>query len=346
MILKCHMDSLFHLGTFVLKNKKIYKITMLKDLFKKNSNIIINTDIDGFLCGMLLQKYYDCKVVGFSNSKQNIWVDPSITSIYNPIYIDLYVTNPDVVCIEQHIIGIDENHNQQLSLLGTKLNPNLERENRTFLGDYSHKYPFATVHYIIAMMENEGIHVDLPDLFNTFDYNARGHECRDMKLGYIFLRADDALHSSLNAYRNNASDWWIWLLNKSNEASSIKTFINFINQQDPNLSQNIKNQTGNFFTQCLGCDGKDGAFTRVVDNNGQLLQSVQFYISELQRLTNYKLNIPNKYITHEGSFRKEIYTRQSDNIITLINSDNMFSYAFIYSQYAHYPNFSYTIDMK
>ena len=36
----------------------------VKELFEKNKNIIINTDIDGFLCGMILQKYYGCKVVG------------------------------------------------------------------------------------------------------------------------------------------------------------------------------------------------------------------------------------------------------------------------------------------
>lgn len=40
---------------------------MLRDIFANNKNIVINTDIDGFLCGMVLQKYFDCNVVGFSN---------------------------------------------------------------------------------------------------------------------------------------------------------------------------------------------------------------------------------------------------------------------------------------
>lgn len=39
---------------------------MLKELFSKNPNIIINTDIDGFLSGMILQTYLGCKIVGFS----------------------------------------------------------------------------------------------------------------------------------------------------------------------------------------------------------------------------------------------------------------------------------------
>lgn len=38
------------------------------------------------------------------------------------------------------------------------------RPNRTYSGDYFHKYPFGTVHFCIAFMENEGVHVDLPSL--------------------------------------------------------------------------------------------------------------------------------------------------------------------------------------
>ncbi len=42
---------------------------MLKELFAKNKNIIINTDIDGILSGALLVKYLGCQIVGFTNSK-------------------------------------------------------------------------------------------------------------------------------------------------------------------------------------------------------------------------------------------------------------------------------------
>ena len=74
---------------------------MLKELFAKNPNIIINTDIDGFLCGAILQHYFQCNIVGFSNSKKEIWITPDVKSIYDPVYIDLYVARPDVVCMER-----------------------------------------------------------------------------------------------------------------------------------------------------------------------------------------------------------------------------------------------------
>lgn len=62
---------------------------MLKEIFEKNKDIVINTDIDGFLCGMILQKYYGCRVVGFSNSRETIWLISEIEDINAPIYIDI-----------------------------------------------------------------------------------------------------------------------------------------------------------------------------------------------------------------------------------------------------------------
>ena len=42
---------------------------MLKEIFNRNPNIIINTDIDGILSGVILVKYCNCRIVGFTNSK-------------------------------------------------------------------------------------------------------------------------------------------------------------------------------------------------------------------------------------------------------------------------------------
>ena len=180
---------------------------MLKEIFTKNKDIIVNTDIDGFLCGLFLQKYFNCRIVGFSNSKKEIWIIPEIASIYDPVYIDLFVVNPDVVCIEQHIIAKNDTHLSNIKALGTKINPNLDR-NRTFEGDYYHKYPFGTIHYLLALMEKEGIKVTLPNLQKRVTYP---HSGNNTTLGHIIMRADDALHSTLSAYRDNALDWWKFL---------------------------------------------------------------------------------------------------------------------------------------
>ena len=41
---------------------------MLREIFEDNNKIIINTDIDGFLSGMILKQYFNCEIVGFTNS--------------------------------------------------------------------------------------------------------------------------------------------------------------------------------------------------------------------------------------------------------------------------------------
>lgn len=320
---------------------------MLKEIFSKNKNIIINTDIDGFLCGEILRHYYGCKIVGFSNSKKEIWVDDSVKSIYDPVYIDLYVANKDVICIEQHIIAKNKEHHCQIKKYGTKINPNLER-GRTFFGDhignYYHKYPFGTVHYLITLMAKEGIIVDLPNLSNQVI-------CRNVRttFGQILMRADDALYSTLSAYADNANDWWNYL-DPTNSIPPIKIMRDFINKCDRAKAKQYKDEIGFFFRNGLNCDGADGAFNNICDTNGYLQPRVAFFwkvITESLGLFNKNgdsfTELPQRLILHEGKFLKNFFRNGFD--MDILNADNLYSYAFIYGPHSKYPNFSYTIDM-
>ena len=74
----------------------------IKNLIAENNRIIINTDIDGVLSGILLTNYFGCKVVGFSNSDNTIWLDKKqASSIYDALYVDMFVPRQDVGCIDQ-----------------------------------------------------------------------------------------------------------------------------------------------------------------------------------------------------------------------------------------------------
>ena len=55
---------------------------MLRELFAENKNIIINTDIDGILSGALLVKYLGCNIVGFTNSKDAVWLADDHDDLY------------------------------------------------------------------------------------------------------------------------------------------------------------------------------------------------------------------------------------------------------------------------
>lgn len=318
----------------------------LTELFKQNPNIIINTDIDGFLSGMILHTYCGCNVVGFSNSKSEVWVAPSINDIYKPIYIDLFVNRPDVYCIEQHIIAIDETHNQKLKHLGTKFNPNLERPGRTFVDDYYHKYPFATVHYIIAKLESEGVHVSLPNLNQVLTLNTP-NGVFSAELGQILLRADDAMYSSLSAYKDNAISWWQWLLTLSNNADSIRSMIDYIGRQDESIAKDVKSQMGIFFKKGFGCDGVDGAFNTITDMSGMVEDRIKNYARILCQEFGLHINIPMFYNLHQGQFLKRFTNPKTvGEVQSMIEDPAMYSYAFIYGPYSKFQNFSYTLNME
>lgn len=319
----------------------------LGELFQKNPYIVINSDIDGMLSGMILQKYYGCRVIGFSNSWDCVWLDKDYEffvddAINKPIYIDLYVTNPNVVCIEQHIIGYDDAHNSRIASSGTKINPNIMRKGRTFSGDYFHKYPFGTVHFLIALMEKEGIQVELPLLHSitgpkAYDYN--------LTVGDILLRADDALFSSLGKYKANTEEWWPWLLKLSGNAKSIASMIRYISQQDPAQNFKVKDRTGDFFTREFKCSGIDGAFKNVTDEEGNLLHNILEYRDEICLMMRMKLDLPLKYNVHKGDASTKKYFGSGQDL-DFSQNPHLYSYAFIFGPRSPKNNFSYTLNMK
>lgn len=311
----------------------------LSEIFASNRNIIINSDIDGILSGMILQAYYGCKIVGFSNSRETIWVSEDVASIYDPVYIDLYVNKPKVACIEQHIVAFDKNHLSQIKGLGTKLNPNLDR-NRTFCGDadsdYFHKYPFGTVHYLISLMTQDGFDVGFNDLHTEVSHNGIS-----TNVGHIILRADDALYSTLSKYRENALDWWRWL-DPDRKSKSIQNLIEFGEACDTAKAWEYKNNIGNFF-KSFGCDGSDGAFDSVTDRDGFLLSKVSSFVRSIGEYVGFSLELPQRYIIHKGQ-----YGLGSVGVDSKVNFDSpkLYSYAFIYGPKSPKANFSYTISME
>ena len=329
----------------------------LRELFSKNPDIVINSDIDGMLCGMVLQKYYGCRVVGFSNSKECVWISPEVANIDNPVYIDLFVNRPHVVCIEQHVISYNEEHHHRILGYGTKINPNLER-NRTFLGDmgveYKFKYPFATFHYILNLMEREGVSVDLPDLSEVRRFNAFNAPelIVETNAGHVILRADDALYSTLHAFVDNARDWWHWL-NPDGAYESISKLTDFIQTCDAANARQYKINIGQFFS-AIGCTEEadpfqnDGSFRYISNDAGEILPEVLYYRNVICDIMGMPLDLPLHYVIHRGTFEKYQCTQIRN--INRLDTPRLYSYAFIYGpripeDKPYRKNFSYTLDM-
>jgi hypothetical protein len=320
---------------------------MLEELFAKHPYVIVNTDADGFMCGCTVSRYYGAKIVGFSNSKDKIWVSPEITDITKPVYLDIYINHPDVISIDQHIVAVDTRSNDILRKNPNKINPNI-RAGKTLTTDYIHKYPLSTYIFILAMMLHEGVNVELP---NMMEYIV-GYE--HIKAGNILLRADDALYSSLSKYKWNADDWWKMVVEFSGNHPIMLMLMNHIDLMSRcNKSpEKLKDEINRFFLDVLHCDGGDGGFTDILQPDEKTLRpefvrTVKFF-SSLFKCGD--VEIPQEYNIYKGDFtRASITYNNMDFARNMIESDNMFSYAFIYGPNGGRDkggNFSYTTNLR
>lgn len=317
----------------------------LTALFKKNPNIIINTDIDGILSGVILCHYCGCKVAGFSNSKETVWLRDDLSSVYEPVYIDMFVPRQDVWCVDQHIIAVNDNHHDHFVNAQTKISPQIDRHRIFQKWDYTYKYPFGAVHYIIAMLEKEGVVIDFPDLLKAVDSTF------DIRLGDLLLRADDAMKTTLNSnYMKNAKDWWEWLLKQSNNALSVRRMIAFLYKNTrPETVEMIKANTKKYLNTQFNSKTSDGGFNNITDNFNNLLPNIRNYINTISDLMDMPINYPNHYTPHRGDYKLRYWSSQWEEEFVnngTIDGEEVFSYAFIYSPGGRFQNFSFTTNMK
>ena len=310
------------------------------DLLRTSNKIIINSDIDGVLSGLILHNFLACEVVGFSNSDNTVWIDESkVNSIYDAVYVDMFVANPAVKCIDQHIISINSTHHNSISKNPNKFNPNFDNPRFHFPNDsYYLKYPFGTVHYIIAYLEKQGIRVDL-DFFHQLD---------GLNFIDILLRADDAMKTTVDSnYKVNAREWWLWLHTFSNKSNSISSLGKYLYSLNSNQVTSIKSTTTKILMSSnFGCTSPDGGYHSIINPNGLLKEQVITYFQWLAKAS--KLNCFNTQLNLTPFIgtvnRTNLSETQKSELINQnkINGKDIFSYACVRSSNRS-ENFSYTL---
>lgn len=324
----------------------------MKELLKKNNKIIVNTDIDGVLSAFVLCKYCGCEIVGFSNSAECVWWrKDKISSIYEAVYIDMYVPRKDVLTIDQHIIAYDKDTLSAIASYGTKMNPNIDNP-RTFLPNNSYylKYPFGTIHYILSLLGKVGVEVS----FDHMKVVSDKYGC-PLKVVDFILRADDAMTTSLNSnYVANARDWWWWLKGEAKMSQNIVALTNYLNQCSTTRADvyGKKGAIATFFQSEFGCDSPDGGFSHVIDGNGHIDQRLVRYLKFFFTLwggaefTNAQSEVfAANYDLAKGEAIRIYMTPQLALELKergTINGQEVFSYGYVRS--SNRPaNFSYTV---
>ncbi|MBL7813254.1 MAG: hypothetical protein JNL57_13615 [Bacteroidetes bacterium] len=311
------------------------------NILQNNNKIIINTDIDGVLSGLILQNYLGSEIVGFSNSDNTVWIDKSKTNtIYDAVYIDMYVPRSTVGCVDQHIVCVNAEHHARLIKNSLKSNPNLDNP-RYHLPNQSYyvKYPFGTIHYIIAKLEGAGIKINLNG----------NSPVGNLTLFDLILRADDAMKTSVDSpYVANAKDWWQWLKRNSNNGSMVTSLIGYLEGLNSNKVLSIKTQTTKLLTsEPFFCTSPDGGFKSILNNStGDLNQNVLEYLNFIADSCGLnRIKVSKSYAPNVGNVNRTMLN--NDQIHELIDNNSIqgqeiFSYAFVRSSNRD-SNFSYTI---
>ena len=177
----------------------------LRGALNQPKSIIASTDLDGLLSSVTLEMSGAWRVQGFFDSRDALWL-PQGVSIRpkEHVFVDVFAAPTDIRCIDQHIVASNVEHLSELRLLSTKINPNLAR-GASYQGSrgqgFTDKYPFGTVHYVIALLEASGMRVDI----NLSRQIADGLSVID-----LLLRADGAAENT-RIYAPNCHTWWAWL---------------------------------------------------------------------------------------------------------------------------------------
>lgn len=307
------------------------------EILKNNNKIIINTDLDGIISGLILQDQLGCNIVGFSNSADKVWFDDQkIKTIHDAVYIDMYIANPKCKCIDQHIVAANQNHLSVITQNRNKINPNLLNHRCHVPYEiYYKKYPFGTVHFIIALLDSTGRNFDI----------VKGVE--DINIYDLILRADDTLKTTLNSpYKDNAKEWWKWLITLSKNGRNIRGLIEYLGKQsrDEISILNKKKEIEEELKKEYKCDTPDGGMHNVLDKEQLTKKELQEYIDYIAKLLKVdSIKLASTYNFKKGKVKRiKLTEQQTQELITTnkIDGEYLFSYAFVNTKN---NSFSYTI---
>lgn len=299
---------------------------MQHTIFSSKKKCIINADLDGMISGIILHNVLGWEVVGFSmcNGKPSdeLWLPREISfkqAISECVFIDLPVVIKGATVIDQHFNALDGDAINGCLDDNKKLNPNILRSMNYASSErgYTRKYPFGTVHLIIAALEKYGKNIGA-----NIDTNLGDFASLD-----VLLRADRVVGNS-RAYTPNCKDWATYLAtdNSGRITNRIKNVV-FSN----NLSQYAaKEQKVEEKLKSLGCARSDGDCSNLLaaEQFGKVSEIISWLASIFELDAP---NIPNN-LRKSNALIGERYPLSLNNYKTvkrIIDDPNVFSYAIV-----------------
>jgi hypothetical protein len=265
--------------------------SLIADIFTTNRKCIINADLDGILSGMLLSQFLHWDVVGFSacagTPDDELWIRDSHL-IDDCVFVDLPVVAGNFAAVDQHYSALSINDFNTLRSDMLKINPNILR-GRYFSnpdGRYTAKYPFGTVHFVLAILERMGLIDGKTDTVSLCK-DLGGFSSKD-----LLLRADRVV-GNFAGYTANCKDWSAWLIKlaRSNSGMTHAVFSGL----DENINDSLaKERKVEQKLLDLGLSRKDGDCSNLLRcRKYDVLNSFLLYLSssfDMNALTFDNLN--------------------------------------------------------
>lgn len=297
----------------------------IKKIFIPNRKCIINADLDGILSGMLLQHFLNWDVVGYSSCcgkpDDELWLKDKYEDLKECVFVDLPVCTPELSVIDQHFVAFDYKSINKYNSELNKVNPNVMRKkvfkNENSRCEYTQKYPFGTVHFILAVLENLKI-IDEKYVFNF------KKKIDNFDLADLFLRADRVIGNTYS-YTPNCFDWANWIM----DIGGKNTKDLFVVVKNEYSQRKFIESKVEFKLKSLGCIGGDGDCSNLFRNKSDLLLKQYFqFLSECLEVKPLPLFKYFEFSKLKGR-RFEVSTYNLDVIKNECMKDNVFSFAFV-----------------
>lgn len=297
----------------------------IRNLFKRDKKCIINADLDGVLSGMLLQKFLGWDVVGYSSccgrANDELWIKDKTENIKDCIFVDLPVYVPSISVIDQHFVLIEKDSITEYNKSRNKINPNVIRE-RLFKDDsgrnqYTGKYPFGTVHFVLAVLENLGIVSD--DYVINFKKKLGSFDLAD-----LVLRADRVIGNTYQ-YTPNCFDWSDWIMSIGGKNTKALFDIVKTEYRDRKTTEQFVEEK----LKSFGCAGSDGDCSNLFRSKDYTsIKNYFSYLSESLNIAPLPVFVVHDFGKLHGR-RFEIYSNNLKFIKNETMKDNIFSFAFV-----------------
>ena len=128
-------------------------------IVEKGQKYILSPDSDGFLCGLLVTNYLGGEIVGFYDGKIAL-VKKGINT-KDCIFIDVDINRTKIKSVGHHMVTYNKRLTHTNINYSNCIQPNILR-NFDGKNDFQKKYPFATIHLLLGIFQEENLINKLP----------------------------------------------------------------------------------------------------------------------------------------------------------------------------------------